>query len=256
MIFIKNFRGGLHVQPLLRFLVPRQFEDGIEIIAQNRGLGGTGLLARKARHFAQQLFFRFLRKLQRLDLRAVTVGVAVVILAKFFPDDVQLFAQVIITLVLVDVLLYLIVDLALQTQNVKFLCHHADAQFQPVDRRQRLKNALLVLIAECRVLGDKIGQFACVVGSGALQQIFLSGLDGQIDKLLKQLVCLPHERLRARHGGMIVRLVQFHRAGEEIRLGMDHIGQLRAIFALDENAHIIARQTQNLPYIGHSADRV
>ena len=67
---------------------------------------------------------------------------------------------------------------------------------------------------------------------------------------------LPHERLRARHGGMIAGLVQLHRAGEEIRLGMDHVGQLRAVFALDKDAHVVARQAQDLPHVGHGADRV
>lgn len=89
-----------------------------------------------------------------------------------------------------------------------------------------------------------------------LQQVFLPGFDGQIDKLLKQLVRLPHERLRARYGGVIAWLVQLHRAGEEIRLGVDHVGQLRAVFALDENAHIVARQAQDLPHIGHGADGI
>ena len=73
----------------------------------------------------------------------------------------------------------------------------------PVNGRQRFEHALLVLVAERRVLGDEIGQLARVVGRRALQQVFLPGFDGQIDKLLKQLVRLPHERLRARHGGVI-----------------------------------------------------
>lgn len=122
--------------------------------------------------------------------------------------------------------------------------------------RQRFEHALLVLVAERRVLGDEIGQLARVVGRRALQQVFLPGFDSQIDKLFKQLVRLPHERLRARYGGVIARLVQLHRAGEEIRLGVDHVGQLRTVFALDENAHIVARQAQNLPHIGHGADGI
>ena len=256
MILVENFRSGLYIQPLLRLFVPRQVEDRVEIIAQDGGLGGAGLLAREARNFTQQLFLRLLRKLQRLNFGAVAVRVAVVVLAEFFADDVQLLAQIIIALVLVDILLHLIVDLAFQPQNVKLLRHHADAQLQPVNGRQRFEHALLVLVAERRVLGDEIGQLARVVGRRALQQVFLPGFDGQIDKLLKQLVRLPHERLRARHGGVIARLVQLHRAGEEIRLGVDHVGQLRAVFALDENAHIIARQAQDLPHIGHGADGI
>ena len=169
VVLVEDFRGGLHVQPLFRFLIPRQIEHGIEIVAQDGGLGGAGLLARKARHFAQQLFFRLLRELQRLNFRAVGIRVAVVVLAELLADDVQLLAQIIIALVLVDVLLHLIVDLAFQPQDIQLLRHHADAKLQPVDGGQRLEHALLVLIAERRVLRDEIGQLARVVGRGALQ---------------------------------------------------------------------------------------
>lgn len=129
----------------------------------------------------------------------------------------QLLAQVIIPLVLVDVLLHLIVDLTLEAQDIELLRHRPHAQLQPVHGRQRLKDLLLVLIAEGGVLGDEIGQLARVVAGRALQQVFLPGFDGEVDELLEQLMRLPHERLRARHGRVVARHVQLHRAGEEGR---------------------------------------
>ena len=48
MILVEDLRGGLDIQPLLRLLVPRQVEDGIEVIAQHGGLGRARLLAREA----------------------------------------------------------------------------------------------------------------------------------------------------------------------------------------------------------------
>ena len=93
MILVENFCSGLYIQPLLRLFVPRQVEDRVEIIAQNGGLGGAGLLARKARNFTQQLFLRLLRKLQRLNFGAVAVRVAVVVLAEFFADDVDVYKR-------------------------------------------------------------------------------------------------------------------------------------------------------------------
>ena len=162
VVGIENLPRRLHIQPFLRFLVPRQIEYRVEVIADDVRLRRAALLPPETLDLAQQLFLRRLRKPQRTDALGVILVVAVV-LAKLFADGVDLLTQVIIALVFVDIFLYFFGNFTLELQNVQLLRQQLNCQLQSLNRVQLLQNALLLVVRERRVLADHIGKLARLV---------------------------------------------------------------------------------------------
>ena len=246
MVSVEDFFGLLHVQPLLGALVPRQLQYRVEVVADDAGLGRTRLLLGKALRLLEQLLFRLFGKMQRADLVGVASCVVVLVLAQLVADDMQLLAQIVVALALVHAFLHLVGDLVFQLQNIQLFCQQLHRQLQPPDRMQLLEQLLFILIGKRRILADKIGHVSGIFGRKHLQKALRRILPGHIGKLFKQAVRLPHKRLHA-HKRRITRAgVHLHHAAKQIRLRLDAVDKLRAIFALDQNAHIVARQPQNL----------
>ena len=89
-----------------------------------------------------------------------------------------------------------------------------------------------------------------------MQHTLLPGLHSQIDELPKQLVSLPDEGLQAQRIVPVARLVQLDHTAEQIRFAVDHVEQLRAVLSLDQNPHVVPRQTQDLLHRRDRADLI
>ena len=102
---------------------------------------------------------------------------------------------------------------------------------------------------------DKVGDIARILRRHNLQQVFRQQLRYQFLILLKELIGLPHQRRcpHARFGIGGIRN-RFDMAAQ-IRGRLDHLCDLRPVFALHQDSCQIARDLQNLLDVGHCAHR-
>lgn len=97
--------------------------------------------------FTQQLVLGFLRQSQRLDPAPVILRFLdrVVPFAQFCGDHLELLAQIVFLLVLIDLLMHTVVYILLQFQDAALPHQHRDQQFRAFFNRNGIKNLLLVL---------------------------------------------------------------------------------------------------------------
>ena len=95
--------------------------------------------------------------MQRHDLCAVLLRLVLIFgIAKLLVDHVELFAQIVIALTAVYAVLYLLLQLRLQPNNIQLFRKHFYNEFQPLYGVQLLQNLLLFKIVERGVLRDEI----------------------------------------------------------------------------------------------------
>ena len=247
MVGVQNFARLRNIQPLLRRLVPRKLQHSVQIIAQKRRLLRAGRLLRHAPDLLQELFLRLLLKMQLADLLAVAVCVVIVrVLAKLLTDHAHLLAQIIVPLILVHVLLNTVGDLVFEPQDIQLLRHQRDSLLQSLDRMQLPEQLLLVLIGKRRVLTDEIRRIACVLRGQQPKQRLLHIPAGQLRELFKLAVRLTEQRLHAREAVIVGQLLELLHPPEEIGFALHDVQKLRAVLALDQNAHVFTRQAQHL----------
>ena len=149
-----------NVQLILCRLIPRQIKAGIQIGADHTGLGAVALHTGQAVGFFQQLGFHILLQAQRHDLAAVGVGfgMGILALAQLLADDMHLLTQIIVTLVFIHLIVDLVINLALHSQNFAFALQKIQQCIQPGRKRALVQHSLLILIFHQQIGGHVIAQ--------------------------------------------------------------------------------------------------
>ena len=126
-------------------LVPRQFQNPVEIVADNgvfrRGRGHHAQLL----EFGQALFAGFLRHVPGLELllKLGYLGLRVVVAAHFLVDGLDLLGEVVFTLVLVHLVLDAALDAPLHGNQLHFGIQELIDFFQPLRRIEQFQRLLL-----------------------------------------------------------------------------------------------------------------
>ena len=119
MILVQDFLSQTHVEPFARLFLPRKIQHRVEIVPDDGRVGRALLLLCKTRGLLEKLGADILRELQKADSPGVFLRVRLLApLAELLLNDVHLLAQIVVSLVLVDVFLHLFGDLVFELQNV------------------------------------------------------------------------------------------------------------------------------------------
>ena len=107
------------VSVILGFVIPGQVKNRIQIIPQNRPLGGAKRLFFEPVYILQKLLFHVRVQFQVLDSGGIAFTfVLVVLFSQLFPDDLHLLAQIVVPLILVENGFRLLLDLPFQPQHL------------------------------------------------------------------------------------------------------------------------------------------
>ncbi len=164
VIGVEDILGQLEVLLDLAFLVPRDREQPVEIIAHDRRLG------RHRRHLAQLLelvgrfFARLLRELGLLDL-VLDLGELVLafLVTELLLDRLHLLIEVVLALGLLHLPLYARANAFLDLQHRDFALHQAEHLFQPLGNRRRLQDHLLVGNLDRKMRSHGVGELGIVL---------------------------------------------------------------------------------------------
>ncbi len=147
VVLVQNLLGLADVD--LRSGAPGPGQNGqpLDVVARQRVVGGHGRHARQPRQLLHGLLLHLLRHSRRIDLLAQFVGLALalVLLAQFLLDGLQLLAQIVVALRLLHLVLHLGLDLGAQLLHLDLLGQMLVQQFQPVHDAGRLQQLLLVV---------------------------------------------------------------------------------------------------------------
>ena len=149
----------LDIQLILGELVPRQREDGVQIVAADHrllaGIHHLGELVDLVAQLLLGLLVRIHRPELFIILRNLLVGV--VIVAQLGVDGLELLAQVVLLLVAVHLVLHPLGDGVLDLEHLRLAVQQGGEQLQTFAHVGFLQNLLLALQREAQILGQIFG---------------------------------------------------------------------------------------------------
>ena len=196
------------VEVVLGGHAPGQLDQPLEVGADDAVLGGRRRQALEASQLALGLLAGVLGKVRRLDPlpQLVDLGLLLVGLAELLLDRLQLLAQVVLALALLDLRLDLRLDLGAELDHLQLAGQDLREAAQPPADVHLLEQLLLLLGRDPKRAGDQVGERGGVVDVGDRELQLL----GQVGDLLDDLG----------EGAL-------HVAGQRLELGrrLDHVGQ-------------------------------
>ena len=168
MVTLKHCLRLCHINVLLRRLVPRKLDEGIEIVADNADLRTHRMAHVEAVNLTLDgLAYGIGELLCRQCLPiAVNLGCLVRIVAELLADCLDLLAQVEVTLHLVHLLADTAVDLALDAHDVEFVHKRLIETFEACAYVNGCKKFLPHLMLEAQMACNDIRQAAHILHDG------------------------------------------------------------------------------------------
>ena len=253
MVFIEHLLGCSEIGVDLALLAPRQRHHRVDVIAHHRRLG------RHRRHELQLLEFRldFLARLlghaSGFDLlfNFVYIG-AIFTLPKLFLDRLYLLVQVVLTLALLHLAFDAATDALLDLQDVELALHQLEKMLEALLDVEHFENFLLLLELQRQMRGNGIAQPASLVDACQRGQ----DLGGNLLVELHILIELLDHGATHRLDLVIAADVSRHRRnrGGVVRLGIDNLGDARALTALNKHLDRAVGQFQHLQNISDAGD--
>ena len=256
VVVLQYLPGGGNVHPLLCLLIPGQFQYRVQIIAQNRALGGAEGLLLHAVYVLQQLLFRVFRQLQRLNALGVGIRLVFVVpFAQLFPDDLHLLAQIVVLLALINGCPGFFLNVPFQLKHFQLAPEKLHGVFQTAGGVQLAQQLRLFRKVNSGVLGDGIGKKPIAFAGHHAQLDRLCGMLGHLQIHAVKGIRLPAQR-PGTHG--IRRLLgtdRFHNA-LQVRFALGKLGDFRPAQAGDQNPQIFPLAFQNLLDLGDTANGI
>lgn len=255
VILVQHFLGLGHVLADLGLLLPRQLEQGVDVVAHHGGF------RRHRRHHAQllelghRLFAAFLAHAGGLDLVFQLVEVAdLVHLAELFLDRLDLLVQVVLALTLFHLPLDAAADALFHLQDVDLAFQLRHQMLEALLHIEHLQHFLLLLQLQRQVGDDGVGHAAGAVDAGQRVQHLGRDFLVQLDVLLE----LGEQRAAHRLGlGRFLGLrAQRLEGADEAFVLFAHRFDHRALAAFDQHLDGAVRQLEHLQYRGDGADLI
>ena len=237
-------------------LLPGDGEHPVEVVAHHRRLGAHRRHAAELLEFLQRLLARFLRQLGGLDPRLELGGfvLAVLALAEFLLDRLELLVQVVLALRLLHLPLHAVADALLHLQHADLALHMGEDTLEPRGDGGRLQQLLLLGDLEAEVGGDGVGELRGLLDLVDRDEHLGRDLLVELDVLLELGDDRARQRLRlARFGGGFL---DGFGEGLEVVRGLLEGHDLGAPAAFDQHLHRAVGQFQQLQHRGDGADLV
>src|SRR4051794_24769481 len=236
VVGVEHLARVREVEVVLGAHAPRQRGDPLQVAADDAVLGRLGGQLLEAVQLALGLLAHVVGQRDLVELVAQVAGLfgGLVELPELLLDGLELLAQHVLALALVDLRLDLGLDLGADRDPLELARQRLGQAPQPAADVDLLQQRLLLLQRQAQRAGDEMAERARVVDVGNRELQLL----GQVGHLLDD----PAERLLdvARQRGQLGRLVhdvgQLADLGDEVGRLADPVGELDALGALDQDA--------------------
>ena len=224
VVLVEHLACMLEIQLVLAVDTPWQGSGPVQIVACDGVLGRTGFQNRQFLHFLVDALLR--RGRQGLVLQALLelldVGTAIVLgQAQLLLDDLELFLEEELALVLADLLVHLGGDFFLQTRDFDFLAQHRQDFFHASQHRHAVEHALQLVARGRGERGGEVGQRRWIVGAETVEVVLQLFAVQRVER--QQLL----DGVDQRHavgldlvGGLdgLLRVFDFHQIGRTVML--------------------------------------
>ena len=165
VVVVEHLARVLEVEVVLGRRVPRQRGDPLEVRADDAVLGGLRRQRLEALELAVDLLADLLGQLDRGELLAQLVGLGgrLVELAELLLDRLELLAQHVLALALVELGLDLVLDLRADRDDLELAREDLDEPAQALGDVDLLQQRLLLLGLQAQRAGDEVAERARVV---------------------------------------------------------------------------------------------
>ena len=166
MVAVKDGAGLGNIGAVAGVCIPRHIEAGIEIVADDRGLGAAeGLLAQTIQLLAE-LFAHLVGELGIVDLLGVLLQLLIAVITQFVLQHLHLLAEDHVLLHAGDAGAHLLLHLHLKGDDIHLMGEDLVKDLQAFHRMELFQHALAITVAEINILRHKVSQLA---GIAAIQ---------------------------------------------------------------------------------------
>ncbi len=254
VIVAKYAFGKVQVLLDLRLLAPRNGQQPVEIVADDRCFGRHRAHATQLLQLSLGLFAGFLGKLGLVDAffefsRFIATILAI---AKLLLDRLHLLVEIVFALRLLHLALDAAADTLLNLKNRNFGFHEGKCLLEALAHREDRQHFLLLGNLDREMRGNRIGKLRIVVDLAGSANHFRRNLLVQLDVVFEVGNHRAGKRLDL--DGIFFRLRQSRSIGLVIIFAVGKLGNLGARRAFDQHLDGAVRQLQELQYVGNRAD--
>ena len=165
MILIEDFLRGVQIFPYTAFLVPRNCQNPVEVVAHNSGFRRHGAHLLELLQLSQCLFVGVLRQLCLGDavFEFPHIVFAVFAVAEFLLNGLHLLVQIILALRLLHLALDARADALFDLKHADFAFHQRIDAFQTFGGRGQFEELLLLGNLDVNVAGNRVSEFGRIV---------------------------------------------------------------------------------------------
>ena len=253
VIAFQHFFGVAQFIIHLGLFLPRQTDQGVDVIAHDGGFGRHRRHQLELAQFALRFFQGLFRHLGSDDLlfQLFQIG-ALFAFAQFLLNRLDLLVQIVFALRFFHLTLDAAADALLDLQNVEFAFQLAEQMLVPLGDVENFQDDLLLLKLQRQMRGNRVGQAAGIVNARQRSQDFRRNLFVEFDVLVELLNDGAAHRLDFRLiAGFRIDRGQIR---HEMGIQFADVMNARALHALDQHLDSAVRQLQHLQNIGDAAD--
>ena len=256
MVVIELFAGALEVEVVLRHVVPRQFQQQLQVGHLHRIFGHGGVQPLDLLQLLLEGFAHLRGPVFLLGLLAHLLDVGIGAVAQFVLDRTHLLLEVVVALLLVDLLLDALLNLVLQLGQLLL----ADQDFEQLagagQQAGGLQQRLAVFVRQLHVGADEVDDAALRVDVLDGESRLLGHRRRHVDDVQRHVADRVHESLEldALHIGS--RIVQGRHPGLEIRLGGDVLRDLDLLQAVQDHREVPVGHFEDFDDARRGADLV
>ena len=223
------------VEVVLGFLRPGEIDEPLEVGADHPVLGGDRRQLLEPGELPFGGLLRLLRQAGLLDPLAelVDLGLLLVGLAELLLDRLELLAQEVLALALVDLGLDLGLDLRAELDHLELAGEDLGQAPQPLGHVHGLEQLLLLLGGDAKRPGDQMGEGGGVVEVGDGELELLGQVGNRLDDLGESALHVAGEGLEL--GGLFEHVRHRLDPRDEVRLLGDVLEDADALRALDQD---------------------
>ena len=246
MVVIELFAGALEVEVVLRHVVPRQFQQQLQVGHLHRIFGHGGIQPLDLLQLLLEGFAHLRGPVLLLGLLAHLLDVGIGAVAQFVLDRTHLLLEVVVALLLVDLLLDALLNLVLQLGQLLL----ADQDFEQLagagQQAGGLQQRLAVFVRQLHVGADEVDDTALRVDVLDGESRLLGHRRRHVDDVQRHVADRVHESLEldALHIGS--RIAQGRHPGLEIRLGGDVLRDLDLLQTVQDHREVAVGHFEDL----------
>ena len=256
MVAVELFAGALEVEIVLGRVVPRQFEQQLQIGHLHRILGYGGVQPLDFLQLLLEGLADLLGPVLLLGLLAHLLDVGVGAVAQLVLNRAHLLLEVVVALLLVDLLLHALLNLAFQLGQLLLADQYFEQFTGTGQQAGGFQQRLAVLVRQLHVRADEVDDAALGVDVLNGERRLLGHRRRDVDDIERHVADRVHEGFELDALQIGRGIAQGGDTGPEVRLGGDVFADLDLLQAVQDHREVAVGHFENLDDARRGADLV